>query len=168
MTSPTAQEILATPMQENDANATTIGGYLACLSAAVWQKEEGFSGKRPFGNSGWDHDVIRALITAKHVKGSLDADGYIVSYDGTEIHNTLITAFDLLKNADYTALALPPAPEDWYVLRLSATPFETPVIYDYLSGGSTEEEAKERAAEWNRDIGNHEPSWRAIHIPKVS
>lgn len=46
--------ILDTPMQENDADAATIRDYLKALLLRLWEQGEGFDGKRPFGNSGWN------------------------------------------------------------------------------------------------------------------
>ena len=54
-------EILDLPMGENDAKAATIREYLVALLAAVWEREESFSGKRPFGNSSWKYEVYAAL-----------------------------------------------------------------------------------------------------------
>lgn len=70
-------EILALPMQANDAGATTVRGYLIRLLAELWNEGEGFSGKRPFGNSGWEYDLYLPLIKAGVVDGSLDDNGYV-------------------------------------------------------------------------------------------
>lgn len=59
----------------------TIRGYLLALLAKLWEEEDGFSGKRPFGNSGWKYDVYGALVKASVVTGTLDADGYIDTCD---------------------------------------------------------------------------------------
>lgn len=74
---PTALEILDTPMEPNDSGATTVRGYLIALLAAVWEHGEDFSGKRPFGNSGWTWDLYGALVKAGHIDGTFDEDGYI-------------------------------------------------------------------------------------------
>ncbi len=55
-------EILALPMGPNDAGVDTVRDYLKALLLRVWTEEEGFSGKRPFGNSGWKNEVYDALI----------------------------------------------------------------------------------------------------------
>lgn len=61
----TTDEVLDCPMLTgNDAQAETVRDYLTSLLLAVWDEEEGFSGKRPFGNSGWSSDIIDALIAA--------------------------------------------------------------------------------------------------------
>lgn len=76
-----SRTILDTPMEPNDSGATTIRGYLVALLAAVWDQSEGFSGKRPFGNSGWDWDLYGALVKAGHINGRFDEDGYIEDVD---------------------------------------------------------------------------------------
>lgn len=58
------QAVLDCPMQENDSCAHTVKDYLKALLIAVWDEGESFSGKRPFGNSGWDSDILDALVDA--------------------------------------------------------------------------------------------------------
>lgn len=53
----------------------SIRDYFRSLLLAVWEEGEGFSGKRPFGNSGWEYDLYRPLIKAGFVSGKLDEDG---------------------------------------------------------------------------------------------
>lgn len=78
---PTGQQILATPMPDNDADAATIRGYLAALLAVVWRENEAFSGKRPFGNSGWDMELYRALGEAGYIRWTVDEDGEVEDFD---------------------------------------------------------------------------------------
>lgn len=66
------------PMQKNDIGAKTIGEYFEKLLLTLWDEQEEFSGKRPFGNSGWEYDVYASLISAGVVDGSLDEEGYVV------------------------------------------------------------------------------------------
>jgi hypothetical protein len=74
--------ILALEFDCGDLNQPmTIRNYLLTLLATLWEEEEGFSGKRPFGNSGWKHDVHRALVTAGVVTGTLDRDGWLDTCD---------------------------------------------------------------------------------------
>lgn len=70
----TGQEILALPMEENDSGATTVRGYLKALVTELWSEGESFSGKRPFGNSGWEYELYRPLVKAGLVGD--DGDGY--------------------------------------------------------------------------------------------
>ncbi len=68
----TPQDVLACPMEDNDANAATVKEYLIALLSAVWSEQEGFSGKRPFGNSGWAWDLYEALATAGMIEATWD------------------------------------------------------------------------------------------------
>lgn len=43
-----------------------------------------FSGKRPFGNSGWYYDIIICLIHNKIIKGTTDIEGYLEDYNELE------------------------------------------------------------------------------------
>lgn len=70
-------KILDLPMTENDAKAATVRDYLKALLAALWERDEGFSGKRPFGNSGWKYELYAPLIKAGIVEGHLDENGYV-------------------------------------------------------------------------------------------
>ncbi len=77
MTAPTPQQILAVPMDGNDADADTIHDYLTTLLLTVWDEQDGFSGKRPFGNSGWAWDLYLPLVKAGFVSGEFYEDGDI-------------------------------------------------------------------------------------------
>lgn len=59
----------------------TIREYLYKLLATLWVEQEGFSGKRPFGNSGWEDDIYKVLIKNKILKGKLDSDEYVDEID---------------------------------------------------------------------------------------
>lgn len=83
--------ILDIEMQENDAGAKTIREYLKALLTKLWKEGEGFSGKRPFGNSGWEFPLYTALVKAGEVGGSLDEDGYLYSCDYKDA-NKLVNA----------------------------------------------------------------------------
>jgi hypothetical protein len=72
----TNEEVLALPMQPNDAEAATVKDYLKTLLLELWNREESFSGKRPFGNSGWQSDVNSALVVGGAVAGTIGEDGY--------------------------------------------------------------------------------------------
>jgi len=73
------QEILSIPMdpETNDCRARTIGEYLYSLLGAVLRERERFSGKRPFGNSDWDGQLMVALHKAGRINLTLDEYGYI-------------------------------------------------------------------------------------------
>lgn len=67
---------LCLALPKNDAGAETVRGYLYALLEAVWEEEEGFSGKRPFGNSGWKRDVIGPLVKARYTTPA-KADAFV-------------------------------------------------------------------------------------------
>lgn len=93
------KKILGLPMAENDAGADTVGGYLVELLRKLWREREGFSGKRPFGNGGWDCDLYKPLITAKVIKGALDSDGYVEDVDPIAAAHAIDAAIDALMPA---------------------------------------------------------------------
>jgi len=87
MTTLTPQQIIDLPMGKNDARARTIGGYLAALLEGVLREGECFDGKRPFGNSNWEGEMMTALVKAEVIPGVIDEDGFLddADYDaGTE------------------------------------------------------------------------------------
>jgi hypothetical protein len=78
--------------EDLDGNVS-IREYLHALLTKLWGEGEGFSGKRPFGNSGWEYDLYRALILAGAVQGELEAEtGYInrISREEQDKANTII------------------------------------------------------------------------------
>lgn len=80
-------EILDYEWSFQDVEANSIREYLKQLLSTLWAEGEGFSGKRPFGNSGWDYDLYRPLVIMGVVEGEWeDEDGYhsIVSVDDLE------------------------------------------------------------------------------------
>lgn len=90
---PTHQDILKCPMQQpNDARVKTVGEYLAKLLSTLWSEGEGFSSKRPFGNSSWEYEIYLALARAGFVHIELDEDGYIDSFsqEQEDLANELI------------------------------------------------------------------------------
>lgn len=76
MSTRTGNDILNVPMDPdaNDAGASSVGGYLRSLLNELWRTEEGFSGKRPFGNSGWKYELYEALALAEVIYGFIDPD----------------------------------------------------------------------------------------------
>jgi hypothetical protein len=85
-------------MGDNDAHAGTIRDYLVCLLADVWKYGEGFNGKRPFGNSGWEWEIYAALVKAGHITGRFDEDGYIEDADRTTGDALVAAAIQALGN----------------------------------------------------------------------
>lgn len=95
--------VLDCPMDENDSGETTIRGYLVALLAGVWVEEEGFSGKRPFGNSAWKYDIYDALAKARLIEVTLDDDGHVDQFDDDQkrqAHRLIVDAINVLGEGD--------------------------------------------------------------------
>lgn len=84
--------ILDLPMGTNDAVARTVRDYLQRLLRGVWIDGEGFDGKRPFGNSGWQNEVYMELVKAGYLNG--DNEGY--PYDPDLGEELVLLAIDAL------------------------------------------------------------------------
>lgn len=70
------QVILNAPFDEPDSGAKNLRQYFKALLKTLFEEEEGFSGKRPFGNSGWTWDLAAQLIQAGVLYGTYsDEDG---------------------------------------------------------------------------------------------
>lgn len=67
-----------------------IRDYLCALLTKLWQEVEDFSGKRPFGSSGWEWELYKALISAGAVKGKLDEYGHIETLANLQECDTII------------------------------------------------------------------------------
>ena len=75
-------EILSLPITNSDAgDVKNIKGYLHALMHTLWSEGEGFNGKRPFGNGGWEYDLYLPLVKAGVVEGEVDSCGYLDSFD---------------------------------------------------------------------------------------
>lgn len=85
--------ILDTPIDPaDDDSGYTLGGaktvrefFAKCL-IMLWEEGEGFSGKRPFGDSGWENRVLFSIAKYRNVPGEdgaplVDEDGYFNSID---------------------------------------------------------------------------------------
>lgn len=91
--------VLALPMQDNDAGAKTIREYLIMLAHKCWAKADSFSGKRPFGNSGWDYEIYTALAKGKLIEAKFDEyDGYcdLIEFDEGKANRLVRYAFNEL------------------------------------------------------------------------
>lgn len=71
----------------------TVRFFLYQLIRTLWREEEGFSGKRPFGNSCWQIQVHYALIQNGFINGQPDAYGNGFEYNSKEANKFI---FDLI------------------------------------------------------------------------
>lgn len=74
-------DVLDLPMDDYDSGAHSIREYLTKLLLMLWRERDGFSGKRPFGNSNWDWDLYLPLVQASLVSGEITAEGDLVGFD---------------------------------------------------------------------------------------
>ena len=83
---PGPEEVLAVPlMNQTDSGAADIRGYLKALLITLYREDSGFSGKRPFGNSGWKYDLYIALGLAGMIDVAFDEDNYIETLESAEM-----------------------------------------------------------------------------------
>lgn len=92
-----AARVLRCRLDDNDARADTVGDYLVALLRKLWTEKEGFSGKRPFGNGGWDYDLAAGLIRDGVVDGKLDSDGCVERVDEAALDAAVLAAIDSLR-----------------------------------------------------------------------
>lgn len=85
-------KVLNCPMGDNDAGAKTIKGYLKALLVKIWEEGESFGGKRPFGNSGWEHEIYTALVKGSLIEGTIDEYGNLDDYQGKEANALIFSA----------------------------------------------------------------------------
>ena len=85
------EEILNLKFKAQDLHKeVTIREFFYKLMEKLWIEQEGFNGKRPFGNSSWDGDLICCLVKNKLVKGKVDEDGYLEDYNYDKVNKFVI------------------------------------------------------------------------------
>lgn len=84
------------PMQANDAYAKTVGEYLKKLLLTLWNEQDGFNAKRPFGNGGWDYEIGAALICAGVIQGVVDKDGYVDDIDYSALDDAVCETIEAI------------------------------------------------------------------------
>lgn len=108
-------DVLDLTVGDNDADAETIRDYLIKLLSAVWREGEGFSGKRPFGNSSWEYELYRPLVRAGLIEGEFEVyDGETL--DGLE--SVDYEAGDRIISQAINALTMQPIPLGWIELSV--------------------------------------------------
>ena len=76
-----------------DDDEVTIREYFKALLTELWEQGEGFSGKRPLGNSGWQYDLQKPLALA----GIIDAT--------VSVYNEETRMYDDISLASYQAMS---------------------------------------------------------------
>lgn len=91
---PILERVLDCPISY-ELGTKTVKDYLYDLLKTLWDEEESFSGKRPFGNSGWALDLAYALAKQGIVEAQLDEDGDVDSFSSEEKRK----AYSLIEDA---------------------------------------------------------------------
>ena len=65
----------------DDFEGYTIKDYFKKLLLVLWEEGEGFSGKRPFGNSGWEYDIYIPLAKEGYIDAEFDEDMCLENLD---------------------------------------------------------------------------------------
>lgn len=69
----TPAEALELRFEEPDTrDEMTIREYFRLLLTTLWEEGEGFSGKRPLGNSGWEYNLQQVLVENGCVAGEIE------------------------------------------------------------------------------------------------
>ncbi len=75
------RQVLALALPEgHESGAATVGGYLIELLLVAWDSPD----LDPFGNSGWQWDLLKPLAEAGFITIPFDEDGYLGAYENTE------------------------------------------------------------------------------------
>jgi len=77
----TAKRALDLEIPENDADAHTVRQYFKELLCSLLIEEESFSGKRPFGNSGWQYDFMEPLEQAGFIRPNATHEERVTLFD---------------------------------------------------------------------------------------
>lgn len=102
----TARQVLDLELGANDANATTVRGYLVALLAEVWHHGDDFSGKRPFGYSSWEYELYQPLVRAGYVTGTFDEYGDLDTFDDAAADGLVLQAIAALGAPEVDATAV--------------------------------------------------------------
>jgi hypothetical protein len=91
-----SNDVLDLEFEHDDLGYITVRLYFKELLKALWEEGEGFSGKRPLGNSGWEYDLYKPLVKAGIVDGSFDEEGYIDEVDTAAADKIVLEAIEAL------------------------------------------------------------------------
>lgn len=89
-------EVLDLTVEHYSLGTLTVREYLIGLLKELWDQKEGFSGKRPYGDSGWECDLYIPLIKAGLIHGHVDDEGYLAEVDDDEGDRVIAAAIGRL------------------------------------------------------------------------
>jgi hypothetical protein len=76
-------ELILNLKVENFDDDVTVRAYLHDLLITLWREGDSFSGKRPFGDSGWEYDLYIVLVQNGYAAGQYD-DGELTNWSPDE------------------------------------------------------------------------------------
>lgn len=94
---PALQRALEVRFDSDAGKNGSVRDYLHALLQVLWDEREGFSGKRPFGNSGWENELFSPLVREGFIAGDVE-EGYGYPHD-TRAARAFVR--DLIKAAFY-------------------------------------------------------------------
>lgn len=93
-------EDLLNTIVPNGGDPRTLRNYLKDLLKQLWLQGSDFSGKRPFGDSNWQHDVYHAMVKENIIHGEIDTDDELVSFDVFMSDELITRAIDYIWATD--------------------------------------------------------------------
>jgi len=68
---------------------STLRNYFKTLLRTLWNESDGFSGKRPLGNSGWETQLAMDMIEADLLEGEYNEPWDRDDYDEVRFNNMI-------------------------------------------------------------------------------
>jgi NAD+ synthase len=91
------EEILNYRFESVDLRKTlSIKDFLKKLLITLFEEKECFDGKKPFGNSGWEYDIYKALVLGGVIQGEIDSDGYVKNINEEEADKLTLELINFL------------------------------------------------------------------------
>lgn len=91
------KDVLNIKFNSNDLGEISIKGYLLSLLKELWVKKDRFSGKRPFGDGGWEYELYKVLVLNNVIKADIDGGCEAVhDYNKLEADVVILNCIDYL------------------------------------------------------------------------
>ena len=87
---------LDTSFESMDIGTVTARAYLKRLLHDLLMKGESFSGKRPWGNSGWEHELAMPLSIAGVIDADIEDERYAYPKDEDDYKAALAALVEAL------------------------------------------------------------------------
>lgn len=87
---------LDTEFESMDIGRVTPRTYMKALLEELLLKGESFSGKRPWGNSGWEHELAMPLCIAGVIEAEIDDERYAYPKNEDDYEKALVALVEAL------------------------------------------------------------------------